>query len=108
MFDSSSCHRAYGPDALNSKTTNVKPGGAQPPLRDTTWAGRLQKLVDSNGVPKGMKKVLEERGVNTATLKADDMWEILANHADFASEKTKVEHLLEKEGQKGIFLPKFN
>lgn len=108
VFDSSSCHRAYAPDALNSKTMNVKPGGAQPALRDTIWAGRVQKLVDSNGVPKGMKKVLEERGINTTTLKANDMREILANHSDFASEKTMVEHLLESEGLKGTFLPKFH
>lgn len=42
---------------------NVKPGGAQPPLHDTVWNGRVQKLVDRRGVPKGMKQVLEERGV---------------------------------------------
>ena len=108
VFDSSSCHRAYAPDALNAKTMNVKPGGAQPPLRDTTWAGRVQKLVDSNGVPKGMKQVLNERGINTATLKANDMREILSNHSDFLSEKTMVEHLLESEGLKGTFLPNFH
>ena len=73
IFDSSSCHRAYAPDSLNTQTMNVKPGGAQPPLRDTVWNGRVQKLVDQRGVPKGMKQVLEDRGVSTATLKADDL-----------------------------------
>ena len=56
IFDSSSCHRAYAPDSLNTRTMNVKPGGAQPPLRDTVWNGRVQKLVDQRGVPKGMKR----------------------------------------------------
>ena len=41
VFDSSSCHRAYAPDALNAKAMNVKPGGAQAILRDTTWNGRI-------------------------------------------------------------------
>ena len=53
LFDHSSCHKAYAPDALNSRRTNVRPGGAQPAMRDTEWAGRPQKLVDENGVPKG-------------------------------------------------------
>ena len=54
-----------------------------------------KKIVFDDGVPKGIKRVLEERGINTATLVADDMRKILSNHHDFATEKTKVEHLLE-------------
>ena len=43
-----------------------------------------------------------------STLVADDMRKILSNHHDFATEKTKVEHFLENEGLKAIFLPKFH
>ena len=43
------------------------------------------------GVPKGMKRILEERGINTQTHKGDDMRVILANHDDFRDEKTVVE-----------------
>ena len=63
MFDQSNCNRSFAQDALNSKAMNVKPGGAQPVMRDTVWAGRVQKLT-SGGVPKGMKKILEERGIS--------------------------------------------
>ena len=42
-------------------------------MYDTVWAGKPQKLVDSAGVPKGMKRILEERGITTQTLKGDDM-----------------------------------
>ena len=87
---------------------NVKPGGNQPCMRDTVWAGRTQKMVDGRGVPKGIKKVLEERGINTSSLIADDMRTILSNHEDFGTEQTIVEHFLEKEGLEGIFLPKFH
>lgn len=44
MFDSSSYHRPMHGDALNSKTMNVKPGGAQPPLIDTIWVGRFSNF----------------------------------------------------------------
>ena len=39
LFDHSSCHRAFADDALNTKHMNVKPGGRQPRLCDTVWAG---------------------------------------------------------------------
>ena len=62
LFDQSSCHRAYAPDALNSNNMNVKPGGSQAVMRDTVWAGKVQRLVFDDGVPKGMKQVLESSG----------------------------------------------
>lgn len=44
------------------------PGGAQPLMRDTSWIDkdgkrREQKLVDDQGVAKGLKLVLQERGL---------------------------------------------
>ena len=33
-------------------------------MRDTVWAGAVQKFVDENGVPKGMKRVLQEREIH--------------------------------------------
>ena len=80
LFDHSSCHTAYAPDALNARKMNVNPGGVQPLMRDTVWEGRVQRMVFSIGnVAKDMKKVLEERGINTTSLRADDMRKILAN-----------------------------
>ena len=67
---------------------NVRPGGAQLSLRDTSWGGRIQTLVDDNGVPKGMRKVLEERGINTVRMNALDMRIVLSNHDDFKREQT--------------------
>ena len=65
-------------------------------------------MVDRKGIPKGMKKVLEERGICTRSLVADDMRTILSNHHDFATEKNMVEHLLDKECLSGTFVPKFH
>ena len=62
-------------------------------------------MVDRQGVPKGMKKVLEE---NTSSLVGDDIRTILSNNEDFRTKKTIVKHFLDKEGLEGIFLPKFH
>ena len=47
-------------------------------------------------------------GINTGTLKADDMRTILANHEDFVNEKTQVEHYVNNRGLQCFFLPKFH
>ena len=39
-------------------------------MYDTVWAGIVQMMTFSLGVPKGMKKILEECGINTDTLNA--------------------------------------
>ena len=41
---------------------------------------------------KGMKTVLEERGISTVCMKADTMRAILAEHADFKKNKCKLKH----------------
>ena len=56
-------------DALDVNKMNVKPGGKQRIMRDTTWNGKVWKMYyaarDGSKVAKGMKIVLEERGVST-------------------------------------------
>ena len=108
IFDQSSCHKAYAEDALNASRMNVRPGGKQPCMRDTVWAGRVQQLVDDDGVPKGLKKILEERGINTSRMKGDDMRTVISFHDDFRDEKTLVEHFITEKGHKCLFLPKFH
>ena len=97
IFDQSSCHKAYAEDTLNASRMNVHPGGKQPRMRDTVWVGRVQKLVDDKGVPKGMK-ILEEHGINTSRMKADDMRTVLSFHDDFQNEKTPVEQFIIEKG----------
>ncbi len=77
-------------------------------MRDTEWAGKPQKLVDRHGIPKGMKQILKERGINTERMLADDMRIVLANHEDFRREKTIVEHFLSNQGHTVLFVPKFH
>ena len=108
IFDHSCGHTAFAPDALVASRLNKKPGGAQPAMRDTVWAGKVQKLVEPDGTPKGVAKIFEERGINTSTLKLEDMQIILANHDDFKNEKNALDTFLEKKGHTALFLPKFH
>ena len=65
-------------------------------------------MVDDNVVPKGMRRVLEERDINTARLNADDMRVVLATHSDFQEEKTVVETYLLNLGYQVLFTPKLH
>lgn len=108
LFDHSSGHTAFAEDALNVNKMNVRPGGAQPKMRDTMWRGRVQRMVLPDGTPKGMKQVLIERGINVTKMKAEQMREVLHGMADFKYEKTRVETLLHSNSFKGYFIPKFH
>ncbi len=51
---------------------NVGPGGKQPIMRDGMFSGQVQTMVLPDGRPKGMKIVLQERGVNTVGMNAEN------------------------------------
>ena len=107
ILDQSSCHRKFEEMALIPRNILVKDGGPRR-VRDTAWAGRPQSMVLHDGTAKGLRTILRERGINTGTLKADDMRTILANHDDFVNEKTQVEHEVNRRGLQCFFIPKFH
>ena len=112
VFDHSSCHAAMADDALDVNKMNVKPGGKQRIMRDTTWNGKIWKMyyTDRAGtkVAKGMKMVLEERGVSTTGKTGDWMRKTLGEHSDFKDEKSMIERMLIEKGHIPCFLPKFH
>ena len=112
VFDHSSCHAAMADDALDVNKMNVRPGGKQRIMRDTTWNGRVWKMHyterDGRKVAKGLKMVLEERGVSTVGKTAEWMRTTLAEHSDFRDEKSMVERMLIEKGHIPCFLPKFH
>ena len=65
-------------------------------------------MVMEDGRPKGMKMVLQERGINTKRMNADDMRVVLSNHENFLTERTIVEHFLVNRGHTVHFIPKFH
>ena len=64
--------------------------------------------VHCEKVAKGMKRVLEERGVSTNGRNGDWMRTELASHPDFKHEKCTIENLLVSNGHVCIFLPKYH
>ena len=46
------------------------------------------------GSPKGLCIVLEEWGVNTCGMNADQMCKVLGSHSDFQNEKSLIERFL--------------
>lgn len=108
IFDHSSCHGAYADDALLASRMNAKPGGKQALLHDTVWEGKVQRMVFSIGVAKGLIQVLKERGKYRPRMKLEQMREEISSHPDFKNEKTKIEHFLNSKGHSCIFLPKFH
>ena len=65
-------------------------------------------MVFSDGTPKGMRQVLNKRGVDTKGMKAADMRKALGEMHDFKYEMMKVEHLVSNCGYRAIFIPKFH
>ena len=83
MFDHSSCHAAMPDDARDASKMNVNPGGKQRVMRDGFWNGKAQRMNYALGIPKGMRVVLEERGIDTKNMNAKKMREVLSSHSDF-------------------------
>ncbi len=110
IFDHSSCHSAMPDDALVVSRMNVNPGGKQPIMRDGWWGGKPQQMYFNLGkIPKGMRRVLEEREVDTRGMKAETMREMLGSHPDFKNEKSSIERFLGEEKKHIVYmLPKYH
>ena len=71
VFDHSTGHQCFKPDALVATHLNLKEGGSQPALRDGwVWVERNGKrvkepfkMVNEDGIPKGARQVLKDRGL---------------------------------------------
>ena len=105
LFDNAPSHKKCAEDALNTEKMNVRPGGKQPLLRDTIFDGKVQKMILDDGRAKGMKTVLEERGVETKGMNADKMREALNTFEDFKNNKTLLEEKVESRGHFCVFFP---
>ena len=147
LFDNSTNHGVYAPDALVAARMNWKSGGKQPVMRDGWMRGsengleRIRQVmyeeIEENGkrtqVPKGIKRVLEERGLFREGLKLEckKQWtdengqkhtkkgcvdgvedccgrRILELQPDFREQKGMVEEEVTRRGHLVMFYPKFH
>ena len=68
---------------------NAGSAGKQPQMRDiiNPLIGMVQKMVDDNGIPKGMRQVLCERGINIiniTNMTAPDMRKATMTHCNYS------------------------
>ena len=69
VFDNSTNHGAYAADALVAVASkmNLGPGGKVPVMRNTTFVNgfgvEIEQAMHEHNVPKGLKKILSERGL---------------------------------------------
>ena len=77
VFDQSSAHASLAPDALCAFDMNKSDGGKQWKQCDTVipqsnpcieHRGKVQKMMLNDGSPKGLQRVLEERGFDVTRL----------------------------------------
>ena len=80
----------------------VRPGGKQPVMRDAVFNGQVP-----DGQPKGMKLVLEERGVNTRGMNAAKIREELNKFDDSKKKVTILEQHIEARDTSVCLYPSF-
>ena len=68
-------HQAFPDDALNVRHMNVRPGGAQPALRDTMGKEGTENAVGWWHTKRNEHGVWGEGDINTRNMNADDMRE---------------------------------
>ncbi len=90
IFDTAPSHCKKPSDCLNPDKINSSDGGKQPVMRDTEWDGKTQKMTLEDGTQKVMRRVLDERGVDTRGMKSDQMREELRMFDDFRSDGVPI------------------
>ena len=115
MFDNSQNHRSLPPDALRVSALNLSDGGKNVHNQRAGWFINSDGIrVDhpmqrSDGVQKGVRTILMERGLWSASLKLTEARALLSRQPDFQSQKSWLEETLgAEEGFFVDFYPKFH
>ena len=113
-YDNSSNHHAMAADALVANRLNLKDGGKNVSQLRNGWfndsAGIVveQTMVSASGKQKGIRSILQERGLFDPGMKLDDARKLLASQPDFAQQKPLLNETVESLGHCIIFYPKFH
>ena len=128
LFDNATSHSAYTADALRASSMNLRPGGAQQPLRSgiNSLTGEIQAMVQPDGTPKGLQMVLQERGLWRPRLRVQCRRPdgkknkqclnggtccaraLIAQESDFKAQKSRLEEEVQLTGHLVHFFPKYH
>ena len=94
LFDNSQNHRSLPPDALRASALNLSDGGKNVQKQRSGWfiddngIRITQTMQRPDGVQKGVRTILKERGLWTTALKLPEARELLGQQPDFLSQKS--------------------
>ena len=115
LFDNSQNHRSLPPDALRASCLNLSDGGKNVQMQRTGWyiddnGIRVnQSMQRADGVQKGVRTILQERGLWTTALKLPEARELLMQQSDFHTQRSWLQETLGSEdGFLLDFYPKFH
>lgn len=115
LFDNSQNHRSLPPDALRASALNLSDGGKNVQKQRPGWfiddngIRVTQSMQRPDGVQKGVRTILKERGMWTAALKLPEARDLLAQQPDFQSQKSWLQETLGSDGGFLLdFYPKFH
>lgn len=117
-FDNSQNHSAVAVDGLVADRLNLSDGGKNVPmLRATSFEGIPQLMQTGDGVQKGIKTILSERGLWRDGLKLTCREQcssnccartILKSQEDFQNQRSWLREVVEDAGHLFILFPKFH
>lgn len=122
-FDNATSHAAYAENALIASKMNLKPGGKGKFKDGLMPDGSIQSMHLPDGWPKGIRLILEERGLwpegglnricsncKKHSPIADNCCavRVLSLQPDFLAQRPLVREVIEDRGHKVIFYPKFH
>ena len=115
LFDNSQNHRCLPPNALRASALNLSDGGKNVQKQRAGWfispdGVRVEQSMQTpEGIQKGVRTILAERGIWNPTFKLTTARELLSKQPDFNAQRSWIEETL--MAQPGFFLdfyPKFH
>ena len=119
-FDNSMNHKKMPSDGLDVSHINLSDGGknARSIIRDGWFSldnGVVsQPMLTSEGVQKGIRTILEERGLWVDSMRLDDARAVLSQQPDFQAQKSLLEETIDRRADVSslphqfILFPKFH